>query len=314
MTNQSPFQSFENLMDAIRELETPIRTLIEQFDAALITAEGHESSPGKRSGAYWVLVAYRDSLVRSKIFLEQNFHYIEPMGLLAVVRYLFELMVWLKLLERDHRYGLVYYRELLINQLDYYEQLHNQLRLEVDFLKQIDVQEKQLMQERLSKAEQLRDPHEQEKAFRRLSGDVKQEVDARAARAFSLYFDQARFNGYSFQAHLVESKVLPDVLERIDQIKEEKQCFESELSPAILTLCQKKWNWQTQAGVVQMAADYNFIYRFTSKLLHAIPCSITTDQMNLEQDEVKMFLKNIHVRLLDMIEMAQQVLRSSVRH
>lgn len=149
MTDQDRFQSSDNLIDKIRKLELPIKALIDQLEPALIAAEDREPNPRRRSRTYWVLAAYRNSLVRSRIFLEQNFHYIEPMGLLAVTRYLFELMVWLKLLERDHQYGLVYYFELLINQLDYYEQLRDQLMREVVFLKGVDAQEDQLFQERL---------------------------------------------------------------------------------------------------------------------------------------------------------------------
>ena len=260
------------------------------------------------------MAAYTDSLVRIRIFLEQNFQYVETMGLLAVTRYLFELMVWLKLMERDQRYGLVYYRELLSTQLGHYAQLRDQLTCEVAFLKEVGAQEERLFQERISRAKQLADPREQQEAFRRLSGEVMREVDARAARAFSLYSDQARSNGYAFQADLVAKNVLPDVLTNIHQIEEEKQRFERELPEDVRALCPKRWIWQEQARAVQMDADYSFIYRFTSRLLHATPSSITTDQKNLEPDEVKVFLGWVRVRLLDMIEMAQEVLHSNVRH
>jgi len=64
----------------------------------------------QQSGRYWRMVAFVDSLVRLRLFLEHNFNYIETMGMLSVARYMLELTVWLKLLERDTRYGLVYYR------------------------------------------------------------------------------------------------------------------------------------------------------------------------------------------------------------
>lgn len=152
----------------------------------------------------------------------------------------------------------------------------------------------------------------------RLSGEVMRVIDARAARAFSLYSDQAQFKGYAFQAHLVESQYLPGVLTRIDQIKEEKQSFERELPGDVralcTSLCGKKWNWRLQAQTVQMETDYSFVYGYASRLLHAKPSSITTDQKNLTPDEVKVFLKYVHVRFLEMIEMGQQVLRSIVQH
>ena len=40
----------------------------------------------KTSGAYWVLVAYADALTRLSLILEQNFQFVETLGVLAVTR------------------------------------------------------------------------------------------------------------------------------------------------------------------------------------------------------------------------------------
>jgi hypothetical protein len=92
----------------------PLETLVQQFRQRIekLGAE-HGSGRCQKSGGYWRLVAFVDSLVRLRLFLENNFKCIETISVLAVARYLFELTVWLKLLVVDSRYGLVYYRELL---------------------------------------------------------------------------------------------------------------------------------------------------------------------------------------------------------
>jgi len=108
-----------------------------------------EPNLSKRSHAYWVHVAFADSLVRLRLLIEQNFAHIESIGLLAVTRYVFELTVWLKLLAKDSRYGLVYYRELIKNQLEYHTDLRNHLIREVTFLLEAQEREKKLIAERL---------------------------------------------------------------------------------------------------------------------------------------------------------------------
>ena len=65
--------------------------------------------------------------VRVRLLLEQNFNFIETIGVIAVARYLFELSVWLKLFERDARYGLVYYAQLLDTQRRYFDDQRSQL-------------------------------------------------------------------------------------------------------------------------------------------------------------------------------------------
>jgi hypothetical protein len=45
------------------------------------------------SGEYWTLVAYTHGLMRLQLIMEQNCTFVETIGLLAVTRYVFELLV-----------------------------------------------------------------------------------------------------------------------------------------------------------------------------------------------------------------------------
>ncbi len=61
-----------------------------------------------------------------------------------------------------------------------------------------------------------------------------------------------------------------------------------------------------------MKDEYDFIYLFASLLMHATPVSITTDQKNLEPEEMRAFLKYIRVRVADITEMAEELLKTPV--
>lgn len=302
-------KSLELIIANIRALHGPIENLINQFRKVIAQIDGKkQGGPHKQSGAYWTHVVFTDSLVRLRLFLEQNFNYIETMSLLAVTRYVFELTVWLKLIQKDSRYGFVYYRQLLTKQLDYYTELRAHLIREVEFLREMDVEENKLMEERLEEIKEIFEAEARKKALSRLSDDVMQEIDHVASRRFSLYGEQARTNGYGFQAFLVETKVLPDIEKSISGLKQELSNLEQEALPEIRALKVKRWRWDVQAALVDMKEEYDFIYSYASRLLHATPVSLTTDHKNLEPDEMIMFLKYTHVRLLDVIEMAKQML------
>jgi AAA domain len=73
----------------------------------------------KTSGTYWALVAYADALTRLRLIVEQNFQFVETLGLLAVTRYIFELVVWLRALAQDRRFGLTYYFQMMDKQIRY---------------------------------------------------------------------------------------------------------------------------------------------------------------------------------------------------
>jgi len=306
--NQELRQSIQQNIADIRETRAEIEPLIGQFQNAVRRVEGTASSSTvKNSGHYWVAVAFADALVRVRIFLEQNFNYIEPMGLLVITRYLFELAVWLKLMETDIRYGLVYYHELLLTQLNYYRDLRVHLANEARWLREVGERESGLLTERLEKALQIPDEKGRKDALLAVGGDVRREIDRSAARAFSIYGEQAQTNGYRFQAHLVETKALPEVLKCIAELEKELESMKQNASPDVQNLL-KKWNWKEQSLRVAMENEYNYIYTFTSKLLHATPASLTTDQKNLEPEEARVFLRYIHVRILDLLETARRTL------
>ncbi len=46
---------------------------------------------------------YGDALIRLRQLTDNNFQFIETLGLLAVARYVFELSVWLLLFDKDPR-------------------------------------------------------------------------------------------------------------------------------------------------------------------------------------------------------------------
>ena len=282
---------------------------VEQIEADLASA----ASQG--SGRYWRLVAFVDSLVRLRLFIEHNFNYIETMSVLSVARYLFELTVWLKLLERDSRYGLIYYRELLRKQLEFYAAFRKNAEREISFLRRTgETEQKQIAElvgDRLSETSRIPDEKARTTALRELmtsEKEITRRIDEEAARKFSLYAEQAKTNGYAFQAHLVETKVLPEYSKAVAGLEQKLKDFENDTPSEIKALVSNRWRWDKQAESVGMRDEYDFIYGYASRLLHATPASLTTNQKNLEPDEMRVFLKYIRVRSLDVIEMAERLL------
>ena len=76
---------------------------------------------------------------------------------------------------------------------------------------------------------------------------------------------------------------------------------------------EKDWNWKEQATAIGMSDQYEFIYSFTSRLLHATPVSLTTNQKLLEPEEMRIFLEYIYVSLLDILRLAKEDSRRTYR-
>ena len=302
-----------DLLTKIGSLVGSIKTHRTDVDAEACRLRAPEiiASFDKRSQRSWCLAVMGDSLVRVRLFLEQNFNFVETMGIVAVSRYLFELSVWLHLFEHDERYGLVYYGQLLETQQKYFSDCLAQLHREIEMLRAFDKREQEAQSEVMGQAGPLED------TGCRLRS-IAEMIDVEAARGFSLYAEQAKINGYGFQAHLVEKKAVAEVEATLSALRAERADFDATVLPAINDLAltkdgkKKRWEWKEMAKRVGLLPEYDFLYAFASKLLHATPASITTDHKNLEPAEFVVFLKYIDVKTTELVDFARRYPRGLV--
>jgi hypothetical protein len=287
----SAIRSRTSALDSLaQQLRTP--AIIEAFDKW-----DHNS---------WCIAVAGDSLVRLRLFTEQNFNFVETMGVVAVARYMFELTVWLRLFALDRRYGLVYFDQLLATQQRFFQDTLARLEREVVWLKSLDEQETASHRSVLNEIDRAGVSKDQAQELVSALSTISAKIDAEAARRFSIYAQAARTNGYSFQAYLVETKALPPVRQALTEIANERANYESRVAPEIKALRPDRWQWRPMAQKVGRLDEYDYLYSFASKLLHATPASITTDQKNLEVAEMELFLKYINVTITDVLALAEE--------
>jgi hypothetical protein len=173
----------ERYIGAIRDLGPVFDRLSESFrsDATL------ESEFDRFSSDDWRRNTYGNALIRLRILTENNFRFIETLGLLAATRYIFELSVWLRLFRSDNRYCLVYYKELLETQLRYSRDTLAQLHREVDLLEKFEAIENGLTID-ITRAASTSSAQDLGQMTRQAMG----RVDAEAGKHFSLYLDDAK--------------------------------------------------------------------------------------------------------------------------
>jgi len=257
-----------------------------------------EKTFDKLSSDHWRRNTYGNALIRLRLFAENNFHFVETIGLLAVARYIFELSVWLRLFEKDDRYCLVYYKKLLETQLRYYKDSLAQLRREVELLKRFDELDNPIGEPRDAV------PTMSAADYGKMVRDAMNRVDAEASRHFSLYLNDAKTNGYGFQAYLVENKAVPPVEAAIAEIEGDLLEFAKHVKEDVRGLAKPRWQWRSMSEKAGILHEHDYIYSYASKLLHATPASLTTDQKNLEMAEVCLFLRYIYVKMLEIADLA----------
>ncbi len=214
----------------------------------------------------------------------------DGVALVALARNAFENLIWLKLFNQDRHYGLVFYKQLLKQQLDSQEQAITKAHEEISLFKELEKEDTPNFDPVMHLLTKKEHPEEDALAIREHLQSQQDLVDAKARAAFSVYAEQARENGYGFQAHIIESKAIPQHLEHIETLNRHmddlRRAIPTDLTPSMQRELGDKarWKWAEQATRVGMESHYKFLYSFTSRLLHATPMSLITPK-NLDEAE-----------------------------
>lgn len=260
-------------------------------------------STNKSDGDYWRHFAFYDSLNKIILMTDNNFNSIETFGLVSTTRYIFELSIRLTLVAHSAVYGLAYYGQLLKDKKSYWKNLKEQLDREITFLNSLEEDENELQRIKLIEYSNIQDKKIKDKVGATFVYDIVAEIDNKASRKFSIHAEQAKTNGYGFQAHLIEKNQLTIAISSLAEVESEYAHFCNSAPKDVLAKV-KHWNWKDKAKKTNQMDEYNYIYSFTSSMLHANPANITTNHRFLSVDEMIIFLKYINVKIMDINELA----------
>ena len=267
--------------------------------------------------SYWRLQILSDALIKVRLFVENNFRVVETMSVLSLTRYVFELVVVLKNLRTNDKFAFLYMQKLVLQQCEHLEDYAKQIQAEIAFYKARGEDEKSAHDAVIEKYSKSQSPTMSARNSKRLGNKMISEmnrasvfVDEELALKFALYSDDVAHNGYAFQAHLIESKVLGSIVERAELARSSyeriRAAWKDSVEPFPINF--KKWNWKEMSKFVGMEGEYDIIYSYTSRLLHASPHSLTTDQKNLADAEVLMFLRYVEQQIRWIVGYADEVL------
>lgn len=296
MSLKSKEEQIKELLQSFPSLGTRLTESAVSLSALLV--QEPDSSIEGASHRYWELLAISNAVLKARVLLNELT--VETVSLLALTRYLFELVVWLKYLQLDARYGVVLAHESFRLQLEHFSKLAAHLRREADLYRRLGAEESgahekaiRRMREGLLAGAEIGD------SLRALSADVDREL----AENFALFANDVQWNGYGFQTYLIETKALPSNLEEENKARTTLARFEARWSDVIggLRMANK---WAKRAETVRMSDEYDFIYSYTSRLLHATPASFLTEEKSLSPLECVTLLRYVHIQLVWIISFA----------
>lgn len=281
-----------------------LRSYLTRFDGTVDEEQGSR---------FWHARALTDAIIRIQVFLDRNFSYIESLGLLALCRYTLELVVWLRHMEMNEHFALLYARMLMRQQTEYYDKLAKHLQREIrlyeDFGQKEAAAHQQVLGERgaVATASDGRDLAERMNA-------ASAQIDEALAKNFAMFSHEVAWHGYGFLAHRLRTGPLVDAEKNAEMCRASFERFSAKWVSQIGSLGVKEWKWNARADAVRMTSEYEFIYSYTSRLLHATPPSLTTNQKSLEMGEVVIFLRYIDIQFHWLVQHARRTLEKWLAH
>ena len=295
------------LIAEIKSLHPKIQPLVDTLKA--VCDESKYADIKNQDALFWQTQALTDALIRVRLFIEGNVSHIETLGVLSLCRYTFELVVWLKHFEKDQRFALVYARKLLKQQVEFFRDLGSHLQREITLYDTLAAEEEAVHARILTGAKDAlpsADPADIGREIAKSMQDASASIDEKLALQFAIYSSDIKSNGYGFQAHLIKTQALPHANDFAEKNEVLLQRFEEQWNKTIDELKLKLWKWGERAAFVDMGSEYEFIYSYTSRLLHATPASLTTDQKSLEDAEAFMFLRYVLIQFRWIIKYAEE--------
>lgn len=254
----------------------------------------------------WVLRAQLGTVEKLEIFFAEG-QALGSLELLAIARNLLENLVWLRLFNSSLSYGLVFYAQLLrgqaTNELSWIKKIEDEIALFEEFEK-ADSASLEIAYKSVIEGDER---EEAVRAAQDLHRKLLEELDLKARREFALYGAAAQFNSYAYQSHILQTKELPRHQEVLKKLQERQARLEQHLRSVLaepqlaLATGRTKWNWRSLAKQVGMAKQYEFLYGYTSRLLHSSPVNLVTDKTLSRSERIAM-LEYAFVTSLDLFD------------
>ena len=212
------------------------------------------------------------------------------------LRYIFETLIHTKLLLKEEKHIYKLYFSVYEHQVGKTSRFIERLKKEITL---IDKYAK-LETDGLDKMNGIAKTNEEE--IKNILDEIKVDetkIDEEAEKELTIFFGDYKFNGFPYQKHLMESKLLPKYLDRLaelEKLKLEKSKlilndsritslfdFKNQTSKVFKELEDNR-SWVAKAKVVDLEDEYSQMYELSSAILHSTSYSLITP---LETEELE---------------------------
>ncbi len=312
------------IVKEIRELDSRLARLVN--DTSIRAKSMPSDQMGRLQCLRFEILSF--SLIRIRHFILHtlvNNQHIETMQTVSIGRYIFELVIWLKLIETDIRFALLFNRKSIEDHIGYAEGHRALLKVEESFYNQQAEIESEKQRQAVTEFSKKYAPDEDiGLSIADRMETISQDLDKALDSKLLLRYEEIKEKGYGYVAASIKKQSLPEIDKKIFERKKDLEEFDSNWS-SILEELNADWRprleklpsrpkkveklkYKERAQLMEMEIDYDFFYSYSCKLLHASPSSILSNAQNLSLNEFLLFWRYIRNQFRSTVDLVSRVL------
>jgi hypothetical protein len=253
----------------------------------------------------WILRAQIGTIEKLKTLLSKE-RLPSSLELISAARNLFEIIVWLKLFEDNYEWGGRFYGIFLKENLDDISGLLQKVESEIALFERAQAEDENITNSMIAELAKAISIGSDTTAIITKHNRLRETLDQKVRRSFSLYAAASKFNGYTFQIHHLREKEIPRILEWKKKIEAQREDFRKwTRSISKFNDLSKMIRWRREAKSVGLEGQYDYLYRLSSRLLHSGPMSIITEKALTDQEQM-VLLEYMVVAVRDVFELVER--------
>lgn len=289
----------------IEQVAVNLDTAIKAFEGIINRISATSRAAGivdleKMPEDFFSLDGIASAMKKMRSFTKISILEMSDIELSAVVRFVFEMSLWVTYLAGPVSNGRNYFAHVALENLRHLQKDIKHMEYELIGLRAAEVREDQ----------KLREAAEEEfSAGRKLNSEevvkkVWKENEEHAAAKFSIYGDWARGGNFGTTADYVETEVLPDL--RSKSLAVEGRIALLEAAGGKI----KKLSVKELANLANMEQEYEWLFSHTSRKIHAEPFSISSDFSSLSGHEKFIYVQYMLRKVREMLATSFKVFKN----
>lgn len=238
----------------------------------------------------------KETISKLKVLISDSYKTNDLLSKYAILRYIFETLINVKLLNIEETYTFKLYYSIFSVQVEKTEKFLFKINQEIELAKKYDERETKERKELMDRID-INDKKLYEAELDKITASIDNDSDYENV----IFWGDYKNNGYGYTSLLIDKKLKSDYEKRLNELSEKlshvktivyndnriKSHFGFTSEEDVYAKLKDRRTWKDKARAVGLENDYTLIYDLSSSIIHATAYSLFTDN-DLNQSDTSL--------------------------